>query len=139
MTAPEAHDTDTDELHQIGAVAERVGLSLPTIRHYEEVGLVIPSGRSAGGFRLYTEADIALLAQVKVMKPLKFSLDETRELLGLRAAVAHRTATPAQVVAIEEFARRAEERCSKLRRQLDEVEAYTGALRGDIADASASG
>jgi MerR family transcriptional regulator, copper efflux regulator len=120
------------ELHQIGTVAERVGLSLPTIRHYEEVGLVIPSGRSAGGFRLYTDADIELLAQVKVMKPLKFTLDETRELLALRAAVAGGSATDEQLDAIGEFARRADERCVKLRRQLDEVEAYTAALHQDL-------
>lgn len=122
----------TVELHQIGTVAERVGLSLPTIRHYEEVGLVIPSGRSAGGFRLYTDADIDLLAQVKVMKPLKFTLDETRELLELRAALADGTATPAQLDAVTEFARRTEERCLKLRRQLDEVEAFTATLHQEL-------
>ena len=44
---------------QIGEVAERVKLSLRTIRHYEEVGLVPPSARSKGGFRLYTEADVS--------------------------------------------------------------------------------
>jgi DNA-binding transcriptional MerR regulator len=44
---------------QIGEAAERVGLSLRTIRHWDEVGLVVPSARSNGGFRLYTEADIA--------------------------------------------------------------------------------
>lgn len=121
-----------NELHQIGTVAERVGLSLRTIRHYEEVGLVIPSGRSAGGFRLYTDADIDRLAQVKVMKPLKFTLEETGELLELRAAVANGTATRAQIDAVSEYARRAEERCAKLRRQLDEVEAFTAALHDEI-------
>jgi hypothetical protein len=35
-------------LHQVGAVAERTGLSFRTIRHYDEVGLVEPSGRSSG-------------------------------------------------------------------------------------------
>lgn len=42
---------------QIGEVAERIGLSLRTIRYYEEVGLVVPSVRSQGGFRLYTEPE----------------------------------------------------------------------------------
>jgi len=46
-------------MHQIGQVAGAVGLSLRTIRHWEEVGLVLPSGRSAGGFRLYTDQDTA--------------------------------------------------------------------------------
>ena len=47
---------------QIGEAAERVGLSIRTIRHYEEVGLIVPSARSGGGFRLYTEPDLARLA-----------------------------------------------------------------------------
>jgi DNA-binding transcriptional MerR regulator len=46
---------DVSELHQIGAVANAVGLSLRTIRYYEEVEVVPPSGRTAGGFRLYTD------------------------------------------------------------------------------------
>ena len=44
---------------QIGEVAERTNLSLRTIRYYEEVDLVPPSARTPGGFRLYTEADVA--------------------------------------------------------------------------------
>ena len=67
---------------QIGEVATRVGLSLRTIRHWDEVGLVVPSERSAGGFRLYTEADIERLALVKTLKPLDFSLEQMRELLA---------------------------------------------------------
>ncbi len=74
-----------DELHQIGTVAERVGLSLRTIRHYDDVGLVTPSGRSAGGFRLYTDVDVDRLAQVKAMKPLGFTLSESHEVLDLMA------------------------------------------------------
>ncbi|MGW3622497.1 MerR family transcriptional regulator [Streptomyces sp. NPDC000880] len=66
---------------QIGEVAARTELSLRTIRHYEEIGLVIPSARSQGGFRLYTEADVARLMVIRRMKPLGFSLDEMRDLL----------------------------------------------------------
>ncbi len=71
-------------LHQIGEVAEAVGLSLRTIRYYEEVGIVVPSGRSGGGFRQYTDDDIERLRVVKAFKPLEFSLDEMRDLLELR-------------------------------------------------------
>lgn len=53
------------EMHQIGEVAEAVGLSLRTIRYYEEVGVVPPWGRTAGGFRLYTDDDIERLRLVK--------------------------------------------------------------------------
>lgn len=71
----------TDEHHQIGEVAERVGLSLRTIRYYEEIGLVEPSGRTDGGFRLYTEADIERLRLVKALKPVGMSLETMGELL----------------------------------------------------------
>ena len=51
-------DRGRGPLLQIGQVAEATGLSLKTIRHYDEVGLVTPSERSPGGFRLYTTADV---------------------------------------------------------------------------------
>jgi DNA-binding transcriptional MerR regulator len=70
-------------LIQIGEVAERVGLSLRTIRYYEEVGLVSPSDRSQGGFRLYSEDDVQRLAVLKGMKPLGLSLREIRQLMDL--------------------------------------------------------
>ncbi|WP_231127321.1 MerR family transcriptional regulator [Motilibacter aurantiacus] len=76
------------ELMRIGEAAERVGLSIRTLRHYEEVGIVRPSARSEGGFRLYTEDDLARLALVKPMKPLGFTLEEMRELLGVLDALA---------------------------------------------------
>ncbi|MFD0890935.1 MerR family transcriptional regulator, partial [Streptosporangium algeriense] len=67
----------------IGQVAARTELSLRTIRHYDEVGLVRPSARSQGGFRLYTEADVARLMVIRRMKPLGFTLEEMGELLSI--------------------------------------------------------
>ncbi len=84
----ESEPSTSAQLHQIGEVAEAVGLSLRTIRYYEEVGIVVPSGRSSGGFRLYTGDDIERLALVKAFKPLEFSLDEMRDLLELRDRLA---------------------------------------------------
>ncbi len=66
---------------QIGQVAARTELSIRTVRHYDDVGLVTPSARSAGGFRLYTEEDVARLLVIRRMKPLGFSLAEMKELL----------------------------------------------------------
>ena len=81
--------TADEQMHQIGEVAEAVGLSLRTIRYYEEAGLVPPSGRSTGGFRLYTDADIDRLRLVKHMKPLDLTIDEMRDLLVTRDRLAH--------------------------------------------------
>lgn len=66
---------------QIGQVAARTELSIATVRHYDEVGLVTPSERSTGGFRLYTEADVDRLMVIRRMKPLGFTLAEMKELL----------------------------------------------------------
>lgn len=68
---------------QIGEVAALTGLSLRTLRYYEEVGLVAPSARSTGGFRLYTALDVDRFELIKRMKPLDFSLEDMRGLLGV--------------------------------------------------------
>ena len=73
---------------RIGEVADRVGLSLRTIRHYDEIGLVVPSDRSAGGFRLYTEADVVRLELVRRLRPLDLSLEQIRTLVETMDAAA---------------------------------------------------
>jgi MerR family copper efflux transcriptional regulator len=60
----------------IGEVAARTDLSLRSLRHWDEVGLLRPSGRTEGGFRLYTEADVEKILVIRRMKPLGFTLDQ---------------------------------------------------------------
>ncbi|MDZ7733655.1 MAG: MerR family transcriptional regulator [Acidimicrobiia bacterium] len=117
--------------HQIGEVAEAVGLSLRTIRHYEEVGLVPPSARSAGGFRLYSGGDIDRLRLVKDMKPLDFTLEEMRDLLEVRDQLADGPAPKARDALAERlrlYAVAAAERCAQLREQLGNAEAFASRL-----------
>lgn len=61
---------------QIGEVAARTELSLRSLRHWEDVGLLRPSGRTEGGFRLYTEADVEKVLVIRRMKPLGFTLEQ---------------------------------------------------------------
>ncbi|WP_394213844.1 MerR family transcriptional regulator [Brachybacterium vulturis] len=68
-------------LLHIGAVADRTELSLRTLRHYDEIGLVRPFQRSEGGFRLYSEQDVERILLIRRMKPLDFTLEQMRELL----------------------------------------------------------
>lgn len=68
----------------IGEVASRTGLSLRTVRHWEAVGLVTPSGRTEGGFRLYTETDVQRMLIVRALKPADFSLEQLQEIADLR-------------------------------------------------------
>lgn len=76
------HTTKT-ELVQIGTMAERIGLSLRTVRYYEEMGLVEPTTRTKGGFRLYGPEQEERLRVIKAMKPLGFTLEQMREFIVL--------------------------------------------------------
>ncbi|MET9508869.1 MerR family transcriptional regulator [Streptomyces flavidovirens] len=120
---------------QIGEVAERTGLSLRTIRHYEEVGLVIPSARSKGGFRLYTDADVERLMVIRRMKPLDFSLEEMRDLLDItdRIAATDDPATGEERERLRErldsYRKVADARCQTLRAQLMAAEDFAATLR----------
>ncbi|QCX29202.1 MerR family transcriptional regulator [Nocardioides jishulii] len=67
---------------QIGEVAARTELSLRSLRHWEEVGLLRPSGRSEGGFRLYTEEDVEKIMVIRRMKPLGFTLDQMKAVMA---------------------------------------------------------
>jgi len=70
----------------IGELAERTGLSLRTIRHYDDVGLLPATARTDGGFRVYSEDDFERLMVIKQMKPLGFSLEEMAEILQIFSA-----------------------------------------------------
>ncbi|GGU45621.1 MerR family transcriptional regulator [Streptomyces daghestanicus] len=120
---------------RIGEVAERTGLSLRTMRHYEEVGLVIPSARSKGGFRLYTERDVERLMVIRRMKPLDFSLDEMRDLLEIvdRLADGERPAEGEEQERLRErldaYREKADARVEALRVRLGMAEEFAGTLR----------
>lgn len=131
----------TERMHQIGEVADAVGLSLRTIRHWDEVDLVPPSGRSAGGFRLYTVADIARLRLIKLLKPLDLSLEEIGEVLSIRdqlALLADGAEARTLRSQLSTHASRAEVRCEELRVQLDEVEGLARTLRTEADGDSSS-
>lgn len=120
---------------QIGEVAERTGLSLRTIRHYEEVGLVIPSARSKGGFRLYTEADVDRLMVIRRMKPLDFSLEEMRDLLQITDRIGASEDPPVGEERerlrerLDSYRKVADARCETLRARLAMAEDFAATLR----------
>lgn len=90
----ESSGTATATMH-IGEVAERTGLSLRTIRHYDEVGILPATSRTEGGFRVYTAADVERLLVIRRMKPLGFTLEEMKDLLSIVDALANATETDA--------------------------------------------
>ncbi|NYD40049.1 MerR family transcriptional regulator [Nocardioides panaciterrulae] len=121
---------------QIGEVANRTGLSLRTIRYYEEMGLVVPSARTTGGFRLYTESDVARLMVIKRMKPLEFSLEEMSELLGTLDALERQDPEADRSVLLARlslFHEAALARVDAIRAQLAVAEGFAEELRGAVA------
>ena len=120
------------DLMQIGELADRAGLSLRTIRHWEEEGLIVPSARSAGGFRLYSGADFERLLLIRRMKPLGFSIEEMRELLATIHALDADAKDPDHPARarLAGFVMQAQERREKLRTQLDMADEFVERLRG---------
>ena len=113
----------------IGELAERTELSLRTLRHYDEIGLLEPSGRSEGGFRLYTDADVERLLLIRRMKPLGYSLEQMGDLLrALDAGQAEGSVGTEATQLLSEFLTDAEQRRAKLEKQLAAADEFIGLL-----------
>ncbi|MGY1840849.1 MULTISPECIES: MerR family transcriptional regulator [unclassified Modestobacter] len=130
-----------ERLMRIGELAARSGISLPTLRHYDEIGLLMPSARTAGNFRLYSEADFERLMVIRRMKPLGFSVEEMRELLqvvsGLRAARRAALPDPAELRSVlGQFVAAAHERRHRLRRHLSMADEFISILESEESAAS---
>jgi len=65
----------------VGALAKRVGVSVRTLRYYDEIGLLAPARHTAAGYRLYGAGDVARLQQIRSLRQLGFSLDEIQAVL----------------------------------------------------------
>lgn len=116
---------------RIGELADRTGLSIRTVRHYDDVGLLHPTGRTEGGFRLYSDDDLQRLLVIRRMKPLGYSLEQMAELLGildgLQTAVGpehDRLQTRLDAYVVD-----TEERRAKLARNLEWADEFLGILR----------
>lgn len=67
--------------YQVGDAARIARVSVRTLHHYDEIGLLSPSGRSASGYRLYNDADLERLQQVLFYRELGLPLDEIRRVM----------------------------------------------------------
>jgi DNA-binding transcriptional MerR regulator len=129
---------------RIGEAAQLTNLSVRTLRHWDEVGLVIPRGRTDGGYRLYTEADVQRLLIVRYMKPLGLSVDEMHQLLTMRdrflGADPERLQPDEQEArsALAKIAEDADHRALRLMAHLSEVLDFAARLRLELESASPS-
>jgi len=69
---------------KIGELTKLTGCPVETIRYYEKQGLLSEPGRTAGGYRAYTNTDVERLNFIRNCRALDMSLDEIRSLLELR-------------------------------------------------------
>lgn len=130
-----------ESVRKIGEVAELTGLSIRTLRHYDEIGLVQPSGHTAGGFRLYTDADIDRLLLVRRMKPLGFSLERMSQFLQAADILAAAKGSEsvelddchAAQATVDEIRAEAESRYRELQTQLDYSAEFLQLLRQRLA------
>ena len=117
----------------IGEVAARTELSLRSLRHWDEVGLLRPSGRTDGGFRLYTEADVEKILVIRRMKPLGFTLEQMavamRDLEALRDDPAGASAARTRLATVLEDAAARRE---KLVQQLGMAEEFLEVLGREL-------
>jgi MerR family transcriptional regulator, thiopeptide resistance regulator len=122
----------TGRTWKVGELAERTGLTVRTLHHYDAVGLLGPSGRTdsahGSGHRLYTDADVARLQQILSLRMLGFGLEQIREYL------ARADYDPRQVVRLH--LARVRGQAAELKRLEDRLAALSDALdRAEIVSA----
>ena len=66
---------------KIGELANATGITIRTLHHYEEIGILVPSQRAENDYRLYGEHDLVRLQQILSLKELGFTLDEIKQQL----------------------------------------------------------
>jgi DNA-binding transcriptional MerR regulator len=112
---------------RIGALAARTGTTVPTIRYYEQIGLLRPAARS-GGQRTYDNEDVRRLAFVRRCREFDFSIEEVRALLALMQD--RKSCTEARNLA--------EGRLAGLRRKLAELTALESTIASLVTECDAS-
>lgn len=109
----------------IGRLSRETGVKVPTIRYYEQIGLLAPARRSAGNQRLYDRAAVGRLAFIAHARELGFPLDAVRDLLSL----ADRPDAPCD--AADAIAR---EQLAAVERRIGRLTALKGELERMIGD-----
>ena len=111
-----------EPLLQIGEVADRTGVTQRTLRFYEERGLLKPPTRMEGGFRLYSEDDVARVTQIRSLQNLLgLTLAEIKEMVEAEEVKEELRATYRPDRSVEERIERVNKRVLVTQRQVDIV------------------
>ena len=69
-------------LISIKEVTKQTGITVRTLRYYDQIGLLPPAGKTEGGHRLYGELELQKLQEIQFLKTLGFSLQEIKDMLS---------------------------------------------------------
>jgi DNA-binding transcriptional MerR regulator len=105
----------TEEGLTVGAIARLSGVTVRTLHHYDAIGLVVPGGRTAAGYRRYGRAEVARLQEVLFFRELGFSLVQIRQIVE--------RPTYRRAAALERHRALLERKAGRLRAMLDAVDA----------------
>ncbi|WP_019202359.1 MerR family transcriptional regulator [Tsukamurella sp. 1534] len=111
--------------HTVGVIARMTGVSVRTLHHYDEIGLVVPSGRTPAGYRVYSAGDVERLHQVLTYRELGFPLEQIATLLDDPSADA--------LAHLEEQRKLLSERIDRLHRMVAAVEEMMNSKKSGIA------
>lgn len=117
----------------IGQAAERSGCTVPTLRFYEEAGLLRPVDRAANGRRVYGWPEVHRLRFIRRSRDLGFSVEDVRALLGVTDAPSPDCFT------VRDMAVAHIERLKAMRAEIDAMERSLSALANTCNDACKAG
>ena len=97
---------EAEKLYRVGQLAELTGLTVRTLHHYDDVGLLSPSRRSGAGYRLYAGDDVTRLYEILALRQLGLSLEQISDAVNGTTSleemlVAHADHVDAQLVAMQ--------------------------------------
>jgi len=114
---------------KIGALAKQTGTNAPTIRYYEEIGLLRSAGRQAGNQRVYSDADVKSLTFIRRCREFGFSIDQVRSLVALMQDPASSCVDARDL---------AQEHLVAVRKKLAELKALERSIAGFVSGCEAS-
>lgn len=125
--------TAREQLHTVGEVAALARVTVRTLHHYDRIGLLSPSRRSDGGYRLYDYGNLERLRQIRLLRELQFGLEAIGEMLDA-PAFDRRNALVAQRELLRERLERTERIIRGVDRALTAMDEETQMDRTDMFD-----
>ncbi|GLX69876.1 MerR family transcriptional regulator [Paenibacillus glycanilyticus] len=111
-----------NNLWKVGDLARLTGLTVRTLRFYDQIGLFSPSGQTGSGHRLYDETDLSRLHQILTLKELGLSLEEIKETLSAKQI------SPLEMVTLQK--ERIKEQIAREQKLLEQLEHASKLLIG---------